>query len=182
MYFSGSLLGEAFGNTTSLFSNGSAIYCTTAQEDNATLEALLRSSQRNLTDFTRIIIMRTASDFDRPPPGISAVDNLLYIGDPGYPPSVRNIYRAGVKVVEGIVGGWDTGYNFSQGVSPGGYVGDIFGSLGPKYGRPTFGLPSEWINGSGGGMKKRGLESSRRGMEESGRLRRKKAAVLAGKA
>ena len=66
VYFSGTLLSEAFENTTKLFTNGSGVYCTTAQEDNATLEALLRGAIANLTDFSRIIIMRTASDFDRP--------------------------------------------------------------------------------------------------------------------
>lgn len=66
VYFSGTLLGEAFENTTKLFTNGSGVYCTTAQEDTATLEALLRGAIANLTDFSRIIIMRTASDFDRP--------------------------------------------------------------------------------------------------------------------
>ena len=66
VYFSGTLLSEAFENTTKLFTNGSGVYCTTQQEDNATLEALLRGAIANLTDFSRIIIMRTASDFDRP--------------------------------------------------------------------------------------------------------------------
>ena len=66
VYFSGTLLSEAFENTTKLFTNGSGVYCTTAQEDTATLEALLRGAILNITDFSRIIIMRTASDFDRP--------------------------------------------------------------------------------------------------------------------
>ena len=66
VYFSGALLSEAFENTTKLYTNGSGVYCTTAQEDTATLEALLRGAIANLTDFSRIIIMRTASDFDRP--------------------------------------------------------------------------------------------------------------------
>lgn len=66
VYFSGTLLSEAFENTTKLFTNGSGVYCTTAQEDTATLEALLRGAIANLTDFSRIIVMRTASDFDRP--------------------------------------------------------------------------------------------------------------------
>jgi len=38
VYFSGALLGDAFENTTSLFTSGRGIYCTTQQEDNATLE------------------------------------------------------------------------------------------------------------------------------------------------
>ncbi|KAJ3820578.1 purine nucleoside permease-like protein [Lentinula raphanica] len=133
VYFSGTLLSEAFENTTTLFTNGTGVYCTTQQEDNATLEVLMRATLANLTDFSRIIIMRTASDFDRPYDGESAADNLF--GDtPGYHPAVKNIYLAGVRVVEGIVTGW--GETFEKGVKADNYIGDILGSLG---GVPDFG-------------------------------------------
>ncbi|WES04380.1 hypothetical protein PX690_21385 [Bacillus velezensis] len=62
VYYSGTLLGEAFENTTTLLTNGSGVYCMTAQEDNATLSALLRAALFKIVDFSRIIIMRTASD------------------------------------------------------------------------------------------------------------------------
>lgn len=141
VYYSGALLSEAFGNTTTLFTNGSGIYCTTAQEDNATLEALLRAAHANLTDFSRIIVMRTASDFDRPPPGVDAIDNLLYVDQGGFPPAILNIYLAGVKVVMGILSEWDD--VFEKGIEPSNYIGDIFDTLG---GKPDFGLPSEYIS------------------------------------
>lgn len=38
-----------------LLTNGTAQYCITAQEDNATLEALLRGAQTKRIDFSRII-------------------------------------------------------------------------------------------------------------------------------
>lgn len=76
VYFSGALLSEAFGNFSQLVTNGTANYCTTAQEDNATLEAMVRAAQKDLIDFSRIVIMRTASDFDRPPPNVSPLENL----------------------------------------------------------------------------------------------------------
>lgn len=44
VYYSGALLSTAFGNFTKLLTNGTGNYCTTAQEDNATLEALLRAA------------------------------------------------------------------------------------------------------------------------------------------
>lgn len=81
-YFYGALLGEAFSNYTHLATNGSGVYCTTAQEDNATMESLLRGAAAHLVDFARIIVMRTASDFDRPYPGQSDLQGLLY-EDPG---------------------------------------------------------------------------------------------------
>jgi len=140
VYFSGALLSQAFANYSTLVTNGSAVYCTTAQEDNATLEALLRGTLSRLVDFSRIIVMRTASDFDRPPAGEAATENLLYADQGGFEIAVQNIYLAGVEVVEGILRGWNT--TFAGGVAAGNYVGDILGSLG---GTPDFGLPADFI-------------------------------------
>ena len=134
VYFSGTLLSEAFENTTKLFTNGTGVYCTTAQEDNATLEALLRGAIANLTDFSRIIVMRTASDFDRPFAGEADTTNLFYADQGGFDPAIANIYLAGIKVVEGILDEWDS--TFEKGIVASNYVGDIFGSLG---GIPDFG-------------------------------------------
>lgn len=134
VYFSGDLLGEAFENTTSLLTNGSGVYCMTAQEDNATLEALLRGAINKLVDFSRIIIMRTASDFDRPYPGSSPEFNLFYSHQGAFEPAIDNIYIAGVRVVQGILEGWDA--TFAKGTKAPNYIGDIFGSLG---GTPDFG-------------------------------------------
>ena len=141
VYFSGTLLSEAFENTTKLFTNGSGVYCTTAQEDNATLEALLRGSLKKLIDFSRIIVMRTASDFDRPYAGEPDTVNLFYANQGGFEPAIANIYLAGIKVVEGILQAWDE--TFKKGIPASNYIGDIFGSLG---GKPDFGPGSVFNN------------------------------------
>ncbi|KAJ9631995.1 hypothetical protein H2203_000396 [Taxawa tesnikishii (nom. ined.)] len=134
VYYSGSILSSAFGNYTHLVTNGSGVYCTTAQEDNATLEAMLRAAVEKLVDFSRIIIMRTASDFDRPYAGESATFNLFYAEQGAFEPAIQNIYLAGREVVQGILDGWNS--TFAKGVNASNYVGDIFGTLG---GTPDFG-------------------------------------------
>lgn len=134
VWYSGNLLAEAFENTTNLFTNGSAVFCTTQQEDTGVLAALLRGNIAGLVDFTRVIAMRTASDFDRPAPGMQAADNLFNGQNAGYGVSINNIYLAGMQVVQGILSGWDA--TFAAGVKPNNYVGDIRGSLG---GTPDFG-------------------------------------------
>ena len=141
-WWSGALLASAFESYTKLVTNGSATYCTTQQEDNAILEALLRGHILRRIDFARVMLMRTGSDFDRPGPGISVADNLFY-AQGGYGPAVRNLYLAGIKVVEGILEGWDA--TFAAGVPPENYIGDVFGSLG---GQPPFG-PGSIFNGVG---------------------------------
>jgi purine nucleoside permease len=140
VYYSGTRLSEAFENTTRIWTNGSGVYCTTAQEDNATLEAITRAAKMNLTDYSRVMVMRTASDFDRPPPGITNLQNLLYANQGGFPPAIKNIYLAGIKVVTGIVDGWNS--TFEKGIKPSNYVGDVFDTLG---GKPDFGLPADFI-------------------------------------
>lgn len=72
--------------------------------------------------------MRTGSDFDRQAPGMSATDNLFNGQDAGYDAAVKNIYLAGVKVVEDIVDNWDSSYG--KGIKATNYVGDIAGTLG----------------------------------------------------
>nr|POE56185.1 purine nucleoside permease [Quercus suber] len=150
VYYSGTTLGETFGNTTKLFTNGTGVYCTTAQEDNATLEALLRAASEKIVDFSRIIVMRTGSDFDRPYPGEAATTNLWWANQGAFEPAVQNIYIAGIKVVEGILRGWNS--TFAAGVKPDNYVGDIFGTLG---GSPDFG-PYVYNNNP---IKKRGISA-----------------------
>ena len=59
VYYSGALLSEAFENTTLSWTNGSGIYCMSAQEDNATLEVLVRMAIEGIVDFARVMVMRT---------------------------------------------------------------------------------------------------------------------------
>ncbi|KAG5637028.1 hypothetical protein H0H81_006063 [Sphagnurus paluster] len=132
-FWTGALLADAFENTTRLFTNGTGAYCTTQQEDNAVLAALVRGAIMGKVDFSRVIVMRVGSNFDRPYNGQSAAANRF--GDSGgFVPALRNVYVGGVKVVQGIVNGWDE--IFSGGVVPTNYIGDILGSLG---GEPDFG-------------------------------------------
>lgn len=59
VYFAGTLLAESFGNYTELVTGNKGTYCTTAQEDNATLEAMVRAHKAKLVDYSRIIVLRT---------------------------------------------------------------------------------------------------------------------------
>lgn len=134
VYYSGPTLGTAFDNFTSLITNGTAKYCATAQEDSAILEGLLRGAKARLVDFGRIILMRTAADFDRPPPDITPYQLLFYTDQGGFLPSLENLALVGVPIVQGIVNEWAQA--FESGIKATNYIGDIFGTLG---GRPDFG-------------------------------------------
>ncbi|PON30934.1 hypothetical protein TGAM01_v200354 [Trichoderma gamsii] len=137
VYYSGEKLARAFENTTALWTNGTGAYCMSAQEDNAILEVLVRFAIEGFVDFSRIIAMRTGSNFDRPPPSLSDWEHLTRADQNGFHIAIANLYNAGIEIVRGILDNWNC--TFEKGVAPANYIGDIFGSLG---GHPDFGFGS----------------------------------------
>ncbi|KAG7752670.1 hypothetical protein KL911_003401 [Ogataea haglerorum] len=128
-YWFGSDFDEAFSNYTDLITNGTATYCTTQQEDNATLEALMRAAQYGLVDFSRIVIMRSASDFTY----ADYYDNettyfFTEVSQGGSYVAVQNLLVAGKAFIEDVVSDWDT-YKNGTVYAPDNYLGDVFGSL-----------------------------------------------------
>lgn len=132
-WFTGALLAETHARRVDLWTNGTGVYCTTAQEDGAVLGALVRGALENRVDFARVAIVRTVSDFDRPYPGQSVMDNLIN-GTAGYPIAIENVWVAGNSIARGIISAWNE--TFKTGIPAQNYVGDVWGVLG---GTPDFG-------------------------------------------
>lgn len=106
-WWSGTLLGERARAWTKILTDDKGVYCMTAQEDNATFEALKRASGVKRVDLNRVAVLRTGSDFDRPYQGQTSVDNLLnYADQGGFAPATENLYRAGNPLVQDIVMHW----------------------------------------------------------------------------
>jgi purine nucleoside permease len=105
-WFHGLYLGKRATDWTKILTDGKGVYCTTQQEDNATLNALTRGSQAGLVDLTRVAVLRTASNFDRPYPGQSAYDSLTG-NSGGFVPSIVNLYLAGAPFVKDVVARWE---------------------------------------------------------------------------
>lgn len=143
VYWSGSVLGDAFTAYTSLLTNGSGLYCASQQEDNAIMESLLRADLAGLVDFSRVSIMRTASDFDRAPPTETEVFHLLDAEQEGFGISIQNIFIAGHAIVEDILMYWEGTY--LPGLLPGNYIGDAFDSLN-YFIAPDIGTEAIYIN------------------------------------
>ncbi|MEY4764073.1 MAG: hypothetical protein RI907_746, partial [Pseudomonadota bacterium] len=106
-WFSGKRLGDRATAWTKTLTNGAGAYCTMQQEDNATYEALQRGAKQGRVDLSRVLVLRAGADFDRPPPGVSAADNLLnYTEHGGFDIAVENVYRAALPVVKAISTQW----------------------------------------------------------------------------
>ncbi|RLV91179.1 Purine nucleoside permease [Spathaspora sp. JA1] len=139
-YFTGNVLNDYFSNLTRLMTNGSGEYCSTAQEDNASLEVFTRLDKYGLVDFDRVMVMRTISDFSRPPPSMNAIEYFFNRTDGGIQASLDNLVLAGEPIVKDIVKNWEKVYADGKKYGSKNYVGDIFGTLGgtPDFGKSSF--------------------------------------------
>ncbi|CAK9442305.1 uncharacterized protein LODBEIA_P60480 [Lodderomyces beijingensis] len=129
-YFTGAVLNDAFGKYAALITNGTAKYCAAAQEENGSLEAMIRGAQVGTVDFGRVVVMRSISNFVRMPRGlnVSAVEWFNEFPKGGYEHALRNLYVAGWPFVSDVVGRWTTLYE--KGIQSENYLGDILGTLG----------------------------------------------------
>lgn len=84
------------------------------------------------------VVFVTGSNFDRPPPNVTAYEHLLVLKQNGFEVAIQNLYLAGIEIVNGILKDW--GAVFDKGIKPCNYIGDVLGSLG---GEPDFGPGSE---------------------------------------
>jgi purine nucleoside permease len=108
-WWSGERLGGFARRWTHLLTGGRGVYCTSQQEDNATLNALTRGSQSGLLDLERIAVLRSGSDFDRPYPDQGVLESMQAqrkLAGAGRI-STANLVHAGMPLVESIVGHWD---------------------------------------------------------------------------
>ncbi|QZO05287.1 purine nucleoside permease [Agrobacterium vitis] len=106
-YWHGVKDAEATERFAALVTDGKAHYCTTQMEDNATLTALKRASEASRLDFNRILVLRTASNFDREPFGRTAIESLTSKSG-GFMPSVTNAYKVGSRFADTVIDNWKT--------------------------------------------------------------------------
>lgn len=91
------------------FTGGSGTFATTAMEDTGTLLALRWLANAGRVDFNRILVLRTVSNYDQPPRGVTAAENLerQRIGTySAYLPALEAAYRAGHVVTNELLTNW----------------------------------------------------------------------------
>ncbi len=93
----------------SYFTGGKGQFATTAMEDTGTLQSLKYLAQSGRADWQRILVLRTVSNFDQQPRGMSASDSLARqkIGTySAYLPSLEAAYKVGHIVVDALLRQW----------------------------------------------------------------------------
>jgi purine nucleoside permease len=107
-WWAGPHMEEHIRHWVRILTDNQGVYCTTQQEDNATMVSLTRASHSGLLDLQRIAILRTGSDFDRPYPGQDAVNGLHAQLTMAGTATIAcdNLVRAGMPLVQAIVSNW----------------------------------------------------------------------------
>jgi purine nucleoside permease len=108
-YWHGKILDAWAAQWVPYFTGGKGIFATTAMEDTGTLQSLQFLANAKRVDLNRVMVLRTVSNFDRQPNGMSAADSLASqrIGAySGYLPSLEAAYTVGHTVVNELVTHW----------------------------------------------------------------------------
>ena len=91
------------------FTEGKGQFATTAMEDTGTLQSLRGLANAGRADWNRILVLRTVSNYDQQPRGMTAADSLSHqrIGAySAYLPSLESAYAVGHAVVNELLGNW----------------------------------------------------------------------------
>jgi purine nucleoside permease len=107
-FWHGKLLNQWANEWVRYHTGGKGNYVTTAMEDTGTLQSLTWLARAGRVDAKRILVLRTASDFDEPPPGHPAAESLLPDGTqwPGFLPALEAAWQVGHVVVDELVQHW----------------------------------------------------------------------------
>ena len=92
---------------TRYYTAGHGNYMISAMEDTGTLQSLTFLANAGKADLRRVMVLRTVSNFDRQPPGASAIDDLSHlVSGTAYMPALEAAERVGDRVVRYLVDHW----------------------------------------------------------------------------
>jgi purine nucleoside permease len=108
-FWHGRLLNEWANQWVAYHTGGKGNYVTCAMEDTGTLQALTFLANAGAVDLRRVLVLRTASNFDQQRPGSTAAESLAEtrIGNYGaYLPALEAAWRIGHAVVAELTSNW----------------------------------------------------------------------------
>ena len=108
-YWHGRLFDAWAAQWVPYFTGDKGVFTTTAMEDTGTLESLQSLARAGRVDPDRILVLRTVSNYDREPRGMSAAESLAKqrIGAyAAYLPSLEAAYQVGHTVVNELLTHW----------------------------------------------------------------------------
>ena len=108
-FWHGAILNDWANDWVDYWSEGEGEFVTSAMEDTGTMQALTWLTRAGRADRDRLLVLRTASNYTMPPPGIDAATNLLAEneGYAGLEASLESAFLLGSKVVDTLLANWD---------------------------------------------------------------------------
>jgi len=90
------------------WSDGNGEFVSSAMEDTGTIQSLTYLDRIGRADKERLMVLRTASNYTMPPPGVTAADNLLQEneGYTGIDLAVETAYIVASVVIDNILANW----------------------------------------------------------------------------
>ncbi len=108
-FWHGALLNDWAAEWVRYHTGGQGEFVTTAMEDTGTLQSLTLLAKAKRVDLNRVLVLRTASNFDMPQPGVTAAENLarMKLGSyAAYLPALEAAWQVGNTVVDNLVRNW----------------------------------------------------------------------------
>jgi purine nucleoside permease len=108
-FWHGKLMNQWAENWVKYMTAGQGKYAICGMEDTGTLQSLTWLSHAHKVDLDRVLVLRTASNYDVPRNGLTATESLAQtkIGHySAYLPALETAYRVGHVVIDSIVANW----------------------------------------------------------------------------
>ncbi len=105
-FWHGNLLSQRARAWVDYQTEGRGTYTFTAMEDHGILQSLAFLAAAGQVDFSRVLIVRAASNFDQQRPGISAAESLAetkVATYSAYLPALENAWRVGHRILEALL-------------------------------------------------------------------------------
>lgn len=109
-FWHGAMMNDWANHWVHYWTGGKGEFVTSAMEETGTFQAMTYLDRIGRMDIDRVMVLRAGSNSTMPPPGRAAAENLLTEneGYAGLQASVESLYLVGSKVVDEILGHWDT--------------------------------------------------------------------------
>ncbi|MEO0366129.1 MAG: purine nucleoside permease [Pseudomonadota bacterium] len=90
------------------WSEGNGEFVSSAMEETGTMQSITYLDRMGRVDKDRVLVLRGASNYTVPPPGVTPADNLLSENDgySGMNAALENLYRVGSVVIDELLIGW----------------------------------------------------------------------------
>lgn len=108
-FWHGKLMNQWARDWVKYMTDGKGTYAICGMEDTGTMQSLTWLARAHKVNINRVLVLRTASNFDQQRTGITAAESLAetkVTKYSAYMPSLENAYRVGHVVVDSLVTNW----------------------------------------------------------------------------